>query len=99
MLTDQNGFHGKRVVVTGGARDTGYSLASILAALGADIVIAARKLELAQAAAESISGKATGVEIDLSSPASIEMGCRQIVAAGSRCFDQQRRNVAWRVTG
>lgn len=75
-------FDGKRIVITGAARDTGFQLASVLASLGGNVVVTARKLELAEAAASSIPGDLESVEIDLSHPVSIENGCASIVAAG-----------------
>lgn len=82
MSSDRSLFEGKRIVITGAGRDTGYTLASVLAGLGGDVIVTARKLELAEAAAASIQEEVKSTEIDLLSPASIEHGCAAIIAAG-----------------
>ena len=46
---------GKVAVVTGGSRGIGRAVAQALAAVGADVVIASRKLEACEAAAEEIA--------------------------------------------
>lgn len=69
-------------MITGAGRDTGFALASVLASLGGNVIVTARKQEFAEAAAASIQGDIKSMEIDLSSPASIESGCAAIVAAG-----------------
>jgi hypothetical protein len=46
---------GKFAVVTGGTRGIGRAIAELLAARGADVLIAARSLEQAQSAAVEIA--------------------------------------------
>jgi len=46
---------GKRAVITGGSRGIGLAIAKAYAAAGADVVIASRKLDACQAAADGIT--------------------------------------------
>ena len=66
---------GRTVIVTGGATGIGIETARALAEVGADVVIAARKPDLAQAAVHDIArtakGKVSWEMLDLSSQASI----------------------------
>lgn len=66
---------GKTVIVTGAATGIGIETARALAEQGADVVIAARKPELAQAAVDDIArtakGKVSWEMLDLSSLASV----------------------------
>jgi NAD(P)-dependent dehydrogenase (short-subunit alcohol dehydrogenase family) len=57
--TDQFRLDGKVAVVTGGSRGIGRAMAEGLAAAGADVVIASRKLEACRTAASEIA-RATG---------------------------------------
>jgi NAD(P)-dependent dehydrogenase (short-subunit alcohol dehydrogenase family) len=54
VLPDPNQLTGKVAVVTGGGTGIGESAARVLAAAGADVVVAARKVERLAAVAESI---------------------------------------------
>ena len=56
-----NDLHGKVAVVTGGSRGIGRAIAGGLAAAGADVVVASRKLEACGRAAAEINGS-TGVQ-------------------------------------
>jgi NAD(P)-dependent dehydrogenase (short-subunit alcohol dehydrogenase family) len=66
---------GKTVIVTGGATGIGIETARALAEAGADVVIAARKPDLAQAAVDDIAttakGKVSWEMLDLSSMKSV----------------------------
>jgi len=66
---------GKTVIVTGGATGIGIETARALAEVGAEVVIAARKPDLAQAAVDDIAktakGKVSWEMLDLSSMASV----------------------------
>lgn len=53
-MADYFDFKGKAALITGGGRGLGLAMAKGLASQGADIVIASRKLEQCQAAAEEI---------------------------------------------
>ena len=45
-------FEGKVALITGGSRGLGYQMAKALAARGADIIIASRKVDTCEAVAE-----------------------------------------------
>ncbi|HEX5776522.1 MAG TPA: SDR family NAD(P)-dependent oxidoreductase, partial [Caulobacteraceae bacterium] len=72
---------GKTVIVTGGATGIGIETARALAEQGADVVIAARKPDLAQAAvgdiAKTAKGKVSWEMLDLSSLASVREFARR----------------------
>jgi NAD(P)-dependent dehydrogenase (short-subunit alcohol dehydrogenase family) len=53
-LADLHDLTGQVAVVTGGSRGIGRSIVQILAEAGADVVIASRKLEACEAAAEAV---------------------------------------------
>ena len=61
-------FDGQVALITGGGSGIGRGIADLMAALGAHVVIASRKLERVEAAAEEIraaGGKATGIAVDV----------------------------------
>ncbi len=53
-------FTGQKVVITGGSRGLGFEMASAFSALGAEVIIASRKLESCQTAAAKISAETGG---------------------------------------
>ena len=66
---------GKTAVVTGGGRGIGLDLALGLAEAGADVVVASRKVENCEAAAEAIrkiGRQGTAMGVDMSQPEEIE---------------------------
>ncbi len=71
---------GKVAVVTGGSLGLGYQMAVCLAELGANIVVAARKVDRCNEVAEELMKnhgiKAIGVKLD----AGIEEDCRNLIA-------------------
>jgi NAD(P)-dependent dehydrogenase (short-subunit alcohol dehydrogenase family) len=58
-MTQQFDLSDKIAIVTGGSRGLGYAIAHGFAQLGADVVVASRKLDACQRAADTI-GEATG---------------------------------------
>jgi len=64
---------GQVAIVTGGARNLGYQIAEALAEVGASIVVTARKLEKAQAAAQTLAETkkvpALGLELEITDEA------------------------------
>ena len=61
-------FDGQVAIVTGGGSGIGRGVADLLARLGAHVVLASRKIERVQAAAEEIvaaGGKASGIAVDV----------------------------------
>ncbi|MDB4892612.1 MAG: putative oxidoreductase [Gemmatimonadetes bacterium] len=61
-------FDGQVALITGGGSGIGRGVADLMAALGAHVVLASRKLERVEAAAEEIraaGGKATGIAVDV----------------------------------
>jgi peroxisomal 2,4-dienoyl-CoA reductase len=64
-------FDGRVALVTGGGSGIGRGIADLLAALGAHVVLASRKAERVEAAAEEIraaGGKASGIALDVREP-------------------------------
>jgi NAD(P)-dependent dehydrogenase (short-subunit alcohol dehydrogenase family) len=79
---------GKRAIVTGGASGLGQETARVLAQAGADVTIAARNLEAAQAAAAAITASTGNAHVhaallDLADQASV----RSFVAAWTGALD------------
>lgn len=68
------GVDGKRALVTGGSRGIGLMAARALVDGGAEVVVAARKAEQVEAAAQELGCR--GVQADLSTPE----GCRALAA-------------------
>jgi 2-hydroxycyclohexanecarboxyl-CoA dehydrogenase len=71
------GLAGKRALVTGGGRGIGAAIAQRLAAEGAEVVIASRTLDVAEAVAADIGARA--VQVDVSDP---EAAHRVVTEAG-----------------
>jgi 2-hydroxycyclohexanecarboxyl-CoA dehydrogenase len=65
------GLNGRVALVTGSARGIGAAIASQLAAREATVVVADLDGDAAAATAKGLAGKALGVAIDISSPASV----------------------------
>src|SRR5438445_2857404 len=80
---------GKRVLVTGVSAGLGVETARALAAHGADVVGAARDLEKARRATETVRAGAAGggslelVELDLANLASVRACADALLAAGA----------------
>lgn len=53
-------FTGKKVVITGGSRGLGFEMARAFSSLGAEVIIASRKIESCQAAASEITAETGG---------------------------------------
>jgi 3-oxoacyl-[acyl-carrier protein] reductase len=86
--TDCMNLQGKYAVITGGTRGIGRATADLLAQQGADVMIAARSLEQAQAAALEVA-QATGRQavpftVDVSSPVSAKAMIDTAIAAFGR---------------
>ena len=62
---------GKTAIVTGANSGIGWHTANVLAAHGAEVVLACRNVELAEQAAARISGNTRVVELDLASLESV----------------------------
>ncbi len=68
-------FDGQVALITGGGSGIGRGIADLMAALGAHVVLASRKLERVEAAAEEIraaGGKATGIAVDVRDSARVK---------------------------
>lgn len=74
-LSDLLSLKGRRALVAGGAGYLGSEIADGLAELGAEVLVASRSLARCQEAAAALAsrhgGRASGLEIDLTSPESI----------------------------
>ena len=75
MITDKYNLGGKRALVTGASSGLGEHFATVLAKHGAEVVLAARrlgKLEELKTKIEAEGGKAFVVQMDVTSPDSVE---------------------------
>lgn len=73
---------GRRVVVTGANSGIGAAAASVLAARGAEVVLAVRNTAAGQRAAESMAGKAEVRELDLADQGSVADFAQRILDEG-----------------
>ncbi|MEM9668862.1 MAG: glucose 1-dehydrogenase [Pseudomonadota bacterium] len=76
---------GRKALVTGASSGLGITFAKTLATAGAEIVLAARRLDRLEDVAADIvkaGGKATAVELDVTSKESVDAGFDGIEAAG-----------------
>jgi peroxisomal 2,4-dienoyl-CoA reductase len=74
-------FDGQVALITGGGSGIGRGIADLLAALGAQVVLASRKLERVETAAEEIraaGGKASGVAVDVREGARVKEMVAQV---------------------
>ena len=77
---------GRRALVTGASSGLGWSFAKILAKAGAELVLAARRMEKLQALAEEIKaegGRALAVAMDVTDKQSVQAAFEQIEASGA----------------
>jgi 3-oxoacyl-[acyl-carrier protein] reductase len=75
--------NGRVALVTGGSRGIGEGIATRLAGGGAEVVLTARTIEAAEKVAASIradGGKASGLALDISDPASVEACVGEVLA-------------------
>ena len=70
---------GKVAVVTGGAQGFGYGIAEVLAAEGADVVIADMNVAGAQSAAAKLGSGASGVAVNISDEESVAAMVAEVV--------------------
>jgi 3-oxoacyl-[acyl-carrier protein] reductase len=78
--------NGRVALVTGGSRGIGEGIATRLAGGGAEVVLTARTIEAAEKVAASIradGGKASGLALDISDPASVEACVGEVLARHS----------------
>ena len=80
-------FDGQVALITGGGSGIGRGIADLLAALGAHVVLASRKLERVEAAAAEIraaGGKASGVAMDVRESAQVKAVVGQVKVTHGR---------------
>ncbi|KAM6456587.1 2,4-dienoyl-CoA reductase [(3E)-enoyl-CoA-producing], mitochondrial [Liasis olivaceus] len=83
VMLSPDAFHGKVAFITGGGTGIGKGMTSALSNLGAECVIASRKLDVLKQTAEEISSK-TGnkvhaVQCDVRDPASVTSAVSQLI--------------------
>ncbi len=70
-MSDRLSLVGKRVMITGASSGLGAHFAALLASEGAEVVVAARRLEALEALVATLGDKALAVRLDVTDPASI----------------------------
>lgn len=78
QVTENIDLSGKTILITGVNSGLGYESMRILAARGAHVIGAARTLEKAQQACDSVAGETTAVACELSDPESV-MACTEAI--------------------
>ena len=81
-MFDKHLFQGQRILITGGGTGLGLGMAHTLAALGAEVHICGRRLEVLQAAADELA-KDTGAQVfahqlDIRQPEAVDAAIGQI---------------------
>jgi NAD(P)-dependent dehydrogenase (short-subunit alcohol dehydrogenase family) len=79
-LAELVSLQGRRAVVTGGGRGLGKAIARRLAEAGADVLIGDVDEALAGSAAEELGGRAIGVAMDVTDPASVAAAADRAIA-------------------
>ncbi|MEP6619964.1 MAG: SDR family oxidoreductase [bacterium] len=80
-------FDGQVALITGGGSGIGRGIADLLASLGAHVVLASRKIERVQAAAEEViaaGGKASALAVDVRDPDRVKQMVADVQAAHGR---------------
>ena len=80
-------FAGQVALITGGGSGIGRGIADLLASLGAHVVLASRKIERVEKAADEIraaGGAATGVAVDVRDPELVQGLVAHVMAAHGR---------------
>ncbi|XP_060631559.2 2,4-dienoyl-CoA reductase [(3E)-enoyl-CoA-producing], mitochondrial [Anolis sagrei] len=83
VMLPPDAFHGKVAFITGGGTGLGKGMASALSSMGAECVIASRKLDVLKQTAEEISSrtgnKVHAVPCDVRDPASVSDAVSQLI--------------------
>jgi len=83
MMNEATASHfGKTALVTGCNSGIGKETLRVLAMRGAHVIAAARTLDKARAACDSVEGKTTPVACELSEPASVRACAAEVIALG-----------------
>ena len=80
-------FQGQVALITGGGSGIGRGIADTLAGLGAHVVLASRKQERVDAAAEEIraaGGQASGIAVDVREPERVQQVVREVAERHGR---------------
>ena len=86
QVTENLDLTGKTILITGVNSGLGYESMRVLTARGAHVIGAARTLEKAQQACDSVVGKTTAVACELSDPASV-VACAETITQGFPVLD------------
>ncbi|MEL7482566.1 MAG: SDR family NAD(P)-dependent oxidoreductase [Pseudomonadota bacterium] len=82
---EQFSLSGKRALITGASSGLGASFAKVLSDAGAEVVLAARRVDRLNALADEINssgGHASALSLDVTKPESVEAAFAQIAATG-----------------